>query len=472
MPGDPTSIFISYSRTDSSFVDRLEADLKARNFRTWVDRSKLEGGQNWLDMIQRAIDGCQVLLIVLSPEAVISDFVKMEYRWAQSQHKRVIPLQYRSCRVPMDLNGVQWVKFEDAYEQGLKDLLLIITRISTTDSLPPILLPDQASFKVGNGFNVEEALRAESSLHVENTFNEEGGLKVEDRLNLATEEVGVEASEIKEAELVEPQPAQPELEPDLNELFREGIAARARNDLEAAATLWQQILDSDPDFRNGTLHREMKNLKKTLFSIRIQRLRDTAEYAHRAGEWGQEIGAWQALLGLKPEDKQAEERLPVAEHNQEYMSEYESARKFLRDGDSVAAKYALKMLWKDAPFYGDPSDLASKLGLRLPKTYDESKKRETLYFFLLLYGIAGVVGLVWGGIAGPFQSPPMSIALGAVSGFLTGIFLLTFIILLYYGVVGVAYVFRLATRYLKILFSGKHPSTSSTDPTINSAPRS
>ena len=39
MPGqEETTVFISYSRKDSDFVDRLEADLKARGFATWVDR--------------------------------------------------------------------------------------------------------------------------------------------------------------------------------------------------------------------------------------------------------------------------------------------------------------------------------------------------------------------------------------------------------------------------------------------------
>lgn len=63
MPDAPLSIFIGYSRTDSAFVDRLEADLKVRNFDTWVDRRKLEGGQNWRDELQKAIERCQVLLL-------------------------------------------------------------------------------------------------------------------------------------------------------------------------------------------------------------------------------------------------------------------------------------------------------------------------------------------------------------------------------------------------------------------------
>ena len=96
MAGTPLSIFISYSRTDSDFVDRLEADLKARNFYTWVDRLKLEGGQDCRSEIQKAIDHCQIMLVVLSPEAMASKYVRQEYDYADSEDKPIIPLNWRT----------------------------------------------------------------------------------------------------------------------------------------------------------------------------------------------------------------------------------------------------------------------------------------------------------------------------------------------------------------------------------------
>src|SRR5437868_11254940 len=102
MPETPISVFISYARTDTAFVDRLEADLQARKFRIWVDRRKLEGGQEWLDEIEKAIDRCQVLLVVLSSSSVVSKYVKMEYRYAWEEHKQVVPLLYQSsAKVPI-----------------------------------------------------------------------------------------------------------------------------------------------------------------------------------------------------------------------------------------------------------------------------------------------------------------------------------------------------------------------------------
>src|SRR5437660_7552558 len=84
MSDRPTTIFISYARnkSDTIFVDRLEADLRLQGLRTWVDRRELEGGQDWLDEIEKAIDSCQVLLVVLSDEAIDSHYVKMEYLYA------------------------------------------------------------------------------------------------------------------------------------------------------------------------------------------------------------------------------------------------------------------------------------------------------------------------------------------------------------------------------------------------------
>ena len=125
-------IFISYSRLDSQFVDRLEADLRSRSFDPWVDRRKLEGGQDWQDELQRAIDECQVVCVVLTPAALGSDAVKMEYRYAQRRRKPLIPLMLTYCELPMDLEAVQWVDFQNIYEDGLRNLVAALSRLDHT----------------------------------------------------------------------------------------------------------------------------------------------------------------------------------------------------------------------------------------------------------------------------------------------------------------------------------------------------
>ena len=56
-------LFMSYSRRDTEFVDRLIAALATRGMRTWVDRSAIVGGAVWKASITEAIRDCVAFLL-------------------------------------------------------------------------------------------------------------------------------------------------------------------------------------------------------------------------------------------------------------------------------------------------------------------------------------------------------------------------------------------------------------------------
>jgi|GEM_PF-2341510 virginiamycin B lyase len=110
----PIRLFISYSRSDSAFVDTLEAHLRYGGYQTWVDRRKIEAGQIWNAEIREAIDRCQVTLLILSPTALASPWVQQEIRYAQSQKKPIIPIYCLSCpAVPKNISRFQLLDFRD-----------------------------------------------------------------------------------------------------------------------------------------------------------------------------------------------------------------------------------------------------------------------------------------------------------------------------------------------------------------------
>ncbi len=337
----PITIFISYPRIDMKFVDQLEEDLRVRGFGTWVDRRKLEGGRNWLNDIQQAIEQSQILLVALSPDAVNSEYVLMEYRYAARMGKLVIPIQYRPCpKVPMDINNIQWIDFTQLYNKGLNDLLAVLAHIEKT------------SFKTQR----TTPLPAQPLV----------------------------ASKEDEANLVAPQPAPPPPEPNSDELYLEGLKARSDGDLERAVAIWQQMFDRDPNYKEGTFASQREKLLEKLHPQRIARLRDIAEEASKAGEWGREISAWEALLSLETNDEQAQRRLALAKKHRKYAWHYENALQFVQREQPSLAKTELEMLWDEVPYYGDPANLAQQLKMyyRLtPKSYDveieeRSRQRE------------------------------------------------------------------------------------------------
>jgi photosystem II stability/assembly factor-like uncharacterized protein len=120
---DAQATFFSYSRSDSDFVLRLAEDLKAAGANVWLDQLDIKPGQRWAHAVQDALTNCPRLLVILSPSSVSSTNVDDEVAFALEEHKTVIPVLYRECKVPFRLRPYQYVDFRTDYSQGLRVLL-------------------------------------------------------------------------------------------------------------------------------------------------------------------------------------------------------------------------------------------------------------------------------------------------------------------------------------------------------------
>jgi hypothetical protein len=65
-----TKVFISYSRKDDRFVQRLTDDLRAAGYEVWMDISGLRGGQEWVGGIETAVRGCDAFVPIISPDSM------------------------------------------------------------------------------------------------------------------------------------------------------------------------------------------------------------------------------------------------------------------------------------------------------------------------------------------------------------------------------------------------------------------
>ncbi len=91
-------IFVSYSRHDQEFVIRLAEDLNAHVAGVWFDQSTIQAGQNWHDEILEGIRECKAFVLVLSPDAVESRYVREELDKALELGKPIFPVIYRAAR--------------------------------------------------------------------------------------------------------------------------------------------------------------------------------------------------------------------------------------------------------------------------------------------------------------------------------------------------------------------------------------
>ena len=89
IPENPAlpNVFISYSHHDLKFADRIEAALQRRGVPCYRDIRDLYSGDLG-EQLQRAILGCDVLLVILSRRALESEWVEHEVRVAAEREIR------------------------------------------------------------------------------------------------------------------------------------------------------------------------------------------------------------------------------------------------------------------------------------------------------------------------------------------------------------------------------------------------
>jgi formylglycine-generating enzyme required for sulfatase activity len=109
-------VFISYSRKDMAFADRLEAALNTRGFEPLIDRAEIFAFEDWWKRIKALIGRADTVVFVLSPDSVASDIALKEVLQAASFNKRFAPIVYRRVddkTVPEALRRLNFIFFDD-----------------------------------------------------------------------------------------------------------------------------------------------------------------------------------------------------------------------------------------------------------------------------------------------------------------------------------------------------------------------
>src|SRR5260370_2053841 len=125
-------IFISHSRKDNAFGAKLAQDLHRElgdDSAAWYDASGgLVAGDLWWDKIVREITTRSIFILILSPDAIESEWVRKEYNLALNEKKRIIPVLYHECQMWPDLRLYQYVSFlpPQTYETAFKELLITL----------------------------------------------------------------------------------------------------------------------------------------------------------------------------------------------------------------------------------------------------------------------------------------------------------------------------------------------------------
>ncbi len=104
-------IFISHSAKDAAIAGQLVNYLESKGQQCWIAPRNIAAGRDYTDVINEALEGCSVLVFILSPNSLASQWVKKEIAQAMSMGKQVLPFKIAKCQLSSGylfmLNNVQ-----------------------------------------------------------------------------------------------------------------------------------------------------------------------------------------------------------------------------------------------------------------------------------------------------------------------------------------------------------------------------
>jgi WD40 repeat protein len=114
------SDFISYSRRDAGFVQRLVERLAQANRNVWVDFDDIAPTADWWKAIRTGIEAADSFIFIISPDSVRSEICQNEIQHALANNKRFVPILYRDLIEETDkkalhpvISSHNWIFFRD-----------------------------------------------------------------------------------------------------------------------------------------------------------------------------------------------------------------------------------------------------------------------------------------------------------------------------------------------------------------------
>lgn len=123
----PRQIFISYAPADRAVAEKIGNRLRDSGLRVWFDQWEIAAGDSLVDRINAGIESSDLLLVLLSPDAIVSKWVQFEWTQALSRELdyraiNVIPALVRDCEVPALLANRTYIDLRHNLDLGVERL--------------------------------------------------------------------------------------------------------------------------------------------------------------------------------------------------------------------------------------------------------------------------------------------------------------------------------------------------------------
>lgn len=115
------TVFVSYSHTDTSYLERLKIHLRPFEKNGLIDLwsdTKIKAGEKWKEKIEKALEKSAIAILLISADFLASDFIVDNelpplLKSAEQKGKMILPVILKPCRFTRDENLSKFQSIND-----------------------------------------------------------------------------------------------------------------------------------------------------------------------------------------------------------------------------------------------------------------------------------------------------------------------------------------------------------------------
>ncbi len=125
-------IFVAYAREEwEEYVAPLTVSMQDAGLRVWVDQYLVQGSDDWRVAIEQALQECWLMVLVMSPRSVESNYVKLQYRHFLKRSKPLLLLNLENVSpMPGELARLRGIQYDS--ENARKSFHKLVFEIMQT----------------------------------------------------------------------------------------------------------------------------------------------------------------------------------------------------------------------------------------------------------------------------------------------------------------------------------------------------
>jgi hypothetical protein len=130
-------VFISHTPTDEALARQVATVLQESGLDVWDERTEITPGENWAAKVAEALRESEAMVVLLTPEALRSSWVRRDIEYALSEkryNQRLIPVlvppsseEIPQEEIPWILRRLKMIKLaEEDKEDSIKQIAQVL----------------------------------------------------------------------------------------------------------------------------------------------------------------------------------------------------------------------------------------------------------------------------------------------------------------------------------------------------------